>query len=292
MIRPLVNAFSIDLEDWFHILDVDVVRRDAWERYPTRVRIGTTKLLDHLARRGVSATFFVLGWMADRYPDLVRELVAAGHEVASHGYGHHLVYEQTRQEFAADLARSLDVLGALTGRPISGYRAPGFSVDHRSPWFWDELHNHGIEYDSSLVPALRNHGGMLNAARVPSMMSAGAGTVIEFPISTIGWGACRVTLSGGGYLRALPRQLVHAGIARLNARGIPAIVYLHPRDLDPAQPRLPLGLYRSALCYWGLQTTDRKVGELLDAFPFGTVTASLASIDAFDTAGVGSQTAS
>lgn len=262
MLTP--NLFSIDLEDWFHILDSDAApRMSQWSEQESRVEKNTQTLLDELERAGVSCTFFVLGWIAENYPDLVRRIADAGHEVASHGYAHGLIYQQTREEFRDDLRRANDTIEAAAGTKPRGFRAPGFSIRHDSEWALDILAEEGFEYDSSVFPASRNHGGLPGAHPLPTLLANG---LREFPVSTIETPLRRVAYLGGGYLRLFPASLILHWARGQRTRDESLVLYLHPRDVDIEQPRLGLGAVRNFKSYVGLRGCLDKVRTLLREF--------------------------
>jgi len=240
------NALTIDVEEYFqaHAYEKVIDRRD-WERLPARVVENTRRLLALLAENRTHATFFVLGWVAERHPTLVAEIAAAGHEIGSHGHAHELLYRQTRDEFASDLARSLAAIRRALGGAdgVLGYRAPGFSLTDASLWALDVLRTHGLRYDSSLQPvdangALRGgkRTGFSGAGRFAVRLGAG---LWEFPVSTVHFAGRNWPVAGGGWFRLLPLAVTRRAIARINAEGQPAIVYLHPWELDPDEPPVP-----------------------------------------------------
>jgi polysaccharide deacetylase family protein (PEP-CTERM system associated) len=262
MARP--NLFSIDLEDWFHILDSDASpKMSQWSELESRVETNCQVLLDELEQANVRCTFFVLGWIAENFPELVRRVSQAGHEVASHGYAHGLIYQQSRDEFRDDLRRANDAIEAAVGTRPKGFRAPGFSIRHDSEWALDVLAEEGFEYDSSVFPANRNHGGLPDAHPLPTLLPNG---LREFPVSTISTPLRRVAYLGGGYLRLFPTPLILHWARGQQARGESLVLYLHPRDVDVDQPRLGLGAVRNFRSYVGLRGCLDKVTTLLREF--------------------------
>jgi len=223
------NALTIDVEEYFQAhAYAKVIDRADWERIPGRVVANVRRLLALLAEHRTRATFFVLGWVADRHPEVVREIAAAGHEVGSHGYAHQLLDRQGPEEFADDLARSLAAIGCALGRPgaLLGYRAPGFSLTPRTLWALDILRAQGIRYDSSLQPVLTRRGnGAYGASRFVTRLEAG---LWEFPVSTVRLAGYKCPVAGGAYFRLLPLWVTRRAIERINAEGRPAVVYLHP----------------------------------------------------------------
>jgi polysaccharide deacetylase family protein (PEP-CTERM system associated) len=258
----LANVFSIDVEEWFHLLDNPATPvRDSWESQESRVRANMEALLLELDRRQVRCTAFVLGWIARRHPALVRAIADAGHEIASHGDAHHLVYAQTPEEFRADLRAASDAIYRACGERPRGFRAPGFSITRDTPWALEILSEEGYAYDSSIFPASRRHGGFPGASPLPSILPTG---LVEFPVSTVDLYLTRLAYLGGGYLRLIPKAVLLRLARSQAAAGTPLILYLHPRDVDPGQPRLsqpPLLYFRS---YVGLTGCMDKVSALLD----------------------------
>lgn len=262
-------VFSVDVEDWFHILDLESdLGLDKWVSLPSRVEHNFHRVLDLLSDHRVTATMFFLGWIAERFPRLVREAQARGHEIASHSYAHRLVYTMTPQEFVVDTRRARSLLQDISGEPVAGYRAPGFSVTADTPWFFECLAETGHAYDCSVFPARRGHGGLPMASPAPSFIANSGGRLIELPVSVVEVLGQRVCFFGGGYLRLFPSGLIHAMAKRVHAQGLPVVFYLHPRDIDPGQPRLAMPLRRRFKCYVNLDTTFRKLQRLLSTFPF------------------------
>ena len=268
----MLNALTIDVEEYFqaHAYE-DAIDRGAWDRLPARVVENTRRILRILAEHGTRATFFVLGWVADRHPALVAEIAAAGHELGSHGYAHQLLYRQTPAEFAADLACSLAAIGRATGTDgaVVGYRAPGFSLTDESLWALDVLSAHGIRYDSSLQPVADGRGARLRGGKRTGIAGAGRfatrlGTLWEFPVSTVRLGGRNWPVAGGGWFRLLPLWLTRRAIARINGEGHPAIVYLHPWELDPEEPPIAavsaLSRFRHRV---NLDKTEGRLRQLL-----------------------------
>lgn len=265
-----LNALSFDLEDWYQVLYFeDRISRAEWPAQESRLAASTARLLDLLEAHGARATFFVLGWNAERMPHLVEAIQRRGHEIASHGFAHHLIHRQTHEEFTADLARSLDVLRAITGAPIRGYRAPSFSITRESTWAVRILMDHGLEYDSSILPARRPYCGVPGAPRGPWVMQDADGRKLwELPPSTLRVLGRNVPFSGGGYFRLLPYQLVRWALRRANRAGMPGIVYLHPWELDPDHPVLPIRRSHRFQHYVNLRRTEGKLARLLTDFRF------------------------
>ena len=275
----IVNAMSIDVEDYFQVSAFDrVVPRSAWDSMESRVSGNTTRLLDLFDEYQVRATFFVLAWVAERHPAIVAEIVRRGHEVASHGYGHELVYNLTPEAFRADIRRAKQVLEDAGGQPVAGYRAPSYSITAKSMWALDVLIEEGYRYDSSIFPIRHDRYGVPGAPRHPYEIERASGRIVEAPPSTVAIGPLTLPVAGGGYFRLLPYRWTERGLARLNRRERkPAVFYLHPWEIDPGQPRLPadwLGRFRH---YRNLHATEGRLRRLLRDFRFGPMRDVLAS---------------
>ena len=272
----MLNAMSIDVEDWFHVYNMSgVIPQSEWESCESRVERNTTALLELFGKRGVRATFFTLGWVAERFPHLVRAMDAAGHEVATHSHMHRLITHMTPDEFEADLARSLEVLRPLSSRPIRGFRAPSFSVTKKTLWATDTMVRLGLEYDSSVFPiGFHPDYGIgdapLGAYSHPSGLT-------ELPMSVANVMGRRVPCSGGGYFRLLPYAATRSLIRRCNVEGRPVVFYLHPWEIDPGQPRVKLPASKAFRHYNNLGRTLSRLDRLLKDFEFGTVTEVLAA---------------
>jgi polysaccharide deacetylase family protein (PEP-CTERM system associated) len=259
------NVFSVDVEDYFHVEAFsDVVDRTSWGGYACRVEANTQRLLDLLDECGVQGTFFILGWVAERYPQLVREIVARGHEPACHSYWHRLIYKLDRAEFAADTRRAKDVIEQAAGEPVFGYRAPSYSITMRSLWALDVLAEAGFTYDSSIFPIRHDVYGIPDAPRQPFLVTTASGPIVEFPITTFRMvGEQNLPVGGGGYLRILPFWYTKLGYRRARAENLPLIAYIHPWEVDPDQPRIG-GRRRSRLRhYTTLAKTHDRLRRLL-----------------------------
>jgi polysaccharide deacetylase family protein (PEP-CTERM system associated) len=275
----ILNALTIDVEEHFQVHAFEtVIDRSTWDRQSSRVVANTHRILRLLAEYNVRATFFVLGWVADRYPDLVKKIAASGHEIATHGYWHELVYRQTPEEFAADLSRSLDAIGrAYNGLQPAGYRAPAFSITEQSLWALDVLRDHNIIYDSSIFPLVaHDRYGISNASRFANKMRR---DLWEFPVSTVRLGKQNWPVAGGGYFRLFPLWVTRQAIRHLNKQGHPAVIYLHPWEFDPDQPRIRdaplLSRFRH---YVNIDKTESRLRALLNEFEFAPVCDVFASL--------------
>ncbi len=274
-----VNAFSCELEDWFHILDSDRVPTiDQWDGLALRVERNTEQLLDLLEETDVRATFFCLGWIAEKVPHLIRRCQDAGHEIGSHGYAHVLAYQVGRKAFHQDMMRAKSILEDLTGTEVAGFRSPGFSVKEENQWLFDVVARAGFRYDASVFPAHHGHGGLRSAPPLPYVIETPHGPLVEIPTSTVKVLGRRFCLFGGGYLRLAPLPLIRWGVRRLHRRGQPLVLYVHPREIDPAHPRLPLPLWRRFKCYTNLRTTMPKLRWLCAHYRFTTMGAVAATL--------------
>lgn len=279
-----LNALTIDVEDYFHVQAfAQTIRRDDWDGFTLRVADNTRRILDVLDEAGLHATFFVLGWVAERCRPLVREIAERGHEVASHGYGHEQLFQIGPDRFREDLRRSKAVIEGSCGAAVTGYRAPSFSITKRSLWAFEILVEEGFRFDSSVFPIHHDLYGMPEAPGEPHLVSTPSGSLAEFPMSTVSFSllgrSLRFPVSGGGYLRILPLRFVSWAFERINTRdGRPVVLYFHPWEIDPGQPRIKAGRLSRWRHYRNLDSTAGKLGRLFSSFrfaPMGQVLASL-----------------
>lgn len=272
------HLFSIDVEEHYQANAFDrVISREAWPRQPSRVVDNTVRLLELLGRRGARATCFVLGWVAERQPDLIRRIVAEGHEVASHGWWHRRITELTPDQLRQEVRDSKRVLEDLTGQPVRGFRAPSFSIVPGGEWAFDVLLEEGYTYDSSLFPIRRPGYGYPGAPPVPHEIRRPAGTLLEIPMATVSVFGWKLPAAGGGYLRQLPYWLTRAAAAEAERRRVPGMFYVHPWEVDPGQPRLPAGWLTRFRHYRGLDRMLPRLERLLSEVRFVSVADWLAS---------------
>jgi polysaccharide deacetylase family protein (PEP-CTERM system associated) len=272
------SIFSVDVEDWFHILDIPGgPQLPDWDGLPSFVERNFTRLLDLFSEKKVTVTCFFLGWVGERFPHLVREAAARGHEIASHGYAHRLVYELTQDEFYQDALRSRKLLEDIAGAPVLGYRSAGFSVTDRTQWFFETLMDAGYQYDSSVFPTPRGHGGMRTHLRAPHRIKCNSKSLLEFPISLTDLLGKPLCFFGGGYLRLYPYWLVRRMSRKVMREGRPVVYYIHPREIDPGHPRLPMPVQRRFKSYVNLSTTEDKLQRIFDDFPVTTFRDFIAS---------------
>lgn len=280
--EPLVNAMTIDVEDYFQVSAFDDrVPRSRWNSFESRVTRNTEILLAILNEADVRATFFVLGWVADRFPALVRRISLEGHEIASHGYEHRLVYSMTPREFTDDLRRARVALESAAGASVVGYRAPSYSITRRSLWALDVLIGEGYLYDASIYPIHHDRYGIADWPRHIHRVDRPGGHIWELPGSTTRWAGTNFPIGGGGYFRLLPYAWTRRGIARLNTiEREPAVFYLHPWEIDPDQPRLELGGISRIRHYRNLDKTEERLRRLIREFRFGAVSDVLRQVEA------------
>lgn len=274
----VTHFFSVDVEEHFHVSGFERwVPRDQWDTHPSRVEIGTERVLEMLGRRGVRGTFFTLGWVAEHHPQLVRRIADLGHEVASHGYWHRRIPELTRDEMRNDVRRAKGTLEDCIGATVLGYRAPSFSITPGQEWALEVLVEEGHRYDSSLFPIRRPGYGYPSALRIPHVIRTPSGSITELPLATTTLGGLRLPAAGGGYLRQLPLALMQHALRRHVATGVPAMCYIHPWELDPEQPRLPVSWLAQMRHYRNLDRVAPRLERLLGEFRFGSVSQWLGS---------------
>lgn len=266
---PITNALTIDVEDYFQVSAfAPYIRRDEWETRECRVERNVHRILDMLSGHGAKATFFTLGWIAERYPQLVRRIVAEGHELASHGYGHERASDQSEQDFLADIQRAKHILEDLGGVAVRGYRAPSFSIGTRNLWAFDCLQAAGYQYSSSIYPIRHDHYGMPDAPRFAHSVREG---LLEIPVTTVRMLERNLPSSGGGYFRLLPYGLSRWMLRRVNAQDREAaIFYFHPWEIDPEQPRVA-GIDAKARFrhYVNIDRMEARLDRLMGDFKWG-----------------------
>jgi polysaccharide deacetylase family protein (PEP-CTERM system associated) len=266
---PVEHIFTVDVEEYFHVAAFEgVVARHQWGSIPSRVEGTIDILLDLLARHDVTGTFFTLGWIADHHPMVVRRIAQAGHEVASHGYWHRRVDTLSPEEFRDDVRASKAVLEDCCGKPVVGFRAPNFSIRPGFEWAFDVLVEEGYRYDSSLFPIRRPGYGYPAAPVVPHLVHRPSGAIAELPLATTKFAGACVPAAGGAYLRHLPFGVIRRAFREHHESGIPATFYIHPWELDPDQPRMPVGMLTRVRHYRGLAHTRPLLERLLAEFPF------------------------
>lgn len=269
---PQPDVFTIDVEDWFHILDVTGTRElTKLDSLPTRVESNFRALLDLLSEFDVKATCFFLGSIARRFPRLLHEAAALGHDIASHGNSHQIICSISRAKFREDIRAAKAAIEDVTGRSIHGYRAPGFSITQETSWAFEEIIEAGYSFDSSVFPGRHGHGGIPKAPRYPYVIRTAAGRLMEFPVSITDTPFGPQCCFGGGYLRLFPVWLIQLMARRVRTEGRGVVWYIHPRDIDPDQPRLRMSLKRRFKSYVNLQSTARKLEAILRGGDFVTL---------------------
>ena len=294
----VVNAMTVDVEDYFHASAFDrSVSRESWTRRESRVVQNTEVLLECFERADVKATFFILGWVAERFPQLVRDIASSGHEVASHGFHHQLIYTLTPDQFREDVRRAKATIENACGRPVRGYRAPSFSIVEPSLWALDVLIEEGYAYDASIFPIRHDRYGIPHAPRYTHVIdrnrrkaerrkeerggtprrvnTPGTRSIIEVPASTVRIGSRNLPIAGGGYFRLLPYAWTRWGMTRANRAGEAVVFYIHPWEVDPGQPRLPVGRLTTWRHYSGIDKTLDRLERLFNDFAFDTVASTL-----------------
>lgn len=266
------NCLSFDVEEHFQVSAfASPMRRRQWDSFESRVKQNTYRILQKLDMKGVKATFFVLGWVAERHPDLVKGLAAEGHEVASHGYAHELITAQTASSFREDIRKSKRILEDLIGAPVHGYRAPTFTITSETKWAIPILVEEGYLYDSSIFPVHHDSYGMPGAHPGCHQIVTASGPLWEVPPSTVKIVGLRVPIAGGGYFRLFPYRILRRLLTRAAAEGHPLVMYLHPWELDPQQPRMNGSLMSQFRHYLNLDKTEKRLQTLLDDFDFAPI---------------------
>jgi polysaccharide deacetylase family protein (PEP-CTERM system associated) len=268
-----INAMTVDVEDYFQVSAfAKNIDKTEWDNYPSRVNANTNLLLDLFDEYEVKATFFVLGWVAEREQQLIKRISELGHEVACHGYKHDLIYNQTKEVFTEETHKSKSILEDIIGKPVNGYRAASYSITAKSIWALDILCEEGFIYDSSIFPIVHDRYGIPDAKSVPHMYRTVSGNeIIEFPLSTVGFGNKRLPISGGGYFRLFPYWLTQKGLNIINNKNIPFIFYLHPWEIDVEQPRIKSSLLSEFRHYQNLDKFKPRLARLIKQFRFSTV---------------------
>ncbi len=275
-----LNAFTIDVEDYFHVAALaPSIPRSRWSDMEYRCEGNVDRLLAMLEEHGVHGTFFILGWVAERSPQLVRKIAAAGHEIACHGQSHELIYKQSPEVFRAETTRAKHFVEDLLGIRVEGYRAASFSIVKSSLWALDCLIDLGFRYDSSVFPVRHDRYGIADAPRQPYFIEAPSGRkLLEFPMSVASMGGATVPVSGGGYFRIFPYWLNKAGLSQINRAGRPFVFYLHPWEIDTGQPKISASLLSTFRHYTNVGRCEQRLRRLLKDFRFGSMRAVLDGI--------------
>ncbi|PAV27050.1 polysaccharide deacetylase family protein [Tamilnaduibacter salinus] len=271
--ETITNALTIDVEDYFQVAALaEAISRDDWSSMEYRVERNTDRLLALLDEHNTRGTFFTLGWVADKSPDLVRRIHRAGHEIASHGYSHQLVYNQTPDTFREETRRSKGLLEEITGAPVTGYRAASYSITNESRWALDILAEEGFVWDSSIFPVRHDRYGMPGTPRWPHRLETDKGySLVEFPLTTLKLPGVTLPIAGGGYFRLFPYWFSQWGLGRVNREGEPFIFYLHPWEIDPGQPRFDVSALSRFRHYNNLDKCEYRLRRLIKRFRFTAV---------------------
>jgi polysaccharide deacetylase family protein (PEP-CTERM system associated) len=269
------NVMTVDVEDYFHVeAFARVIPTHEWHRFPPRVEQNVSRILELFAKYQVRGTFFILGWVAEKFPWLARKIAAAGHEIGCHGYAHKRLHSMTPDQFQQDVRKATAFLTDQVGRSIGCFRAPSFSIVSETLWALDVLSAEGYSFDSSIFPVRHDMYGIPDAERFAHWRSfnEGGSGIFEFPLSTIACRGLNIGVGGGGYLRWIPYGITHWAVRHINqVHREPAIVYFHPWEIDPDQPALRAGMKSTLRHYTNLSTMEEKVERLLQDFQFGTL---------------------
>lgn len=263
----MINALSIDVEDWYQTAVFDL-KVEQWDDHKSRVYCNTERIIEILSAYNVKATFFIVGWIAQRYPEVVKLISDRGHEIAAHGYYHKLVYRQSREEFKEDLIKTIVAIEKIYNKKIIGYRAPAWSIDERTLWALDMLKEQGIKYDSSIMIFKTYLYGYPSGPRYPEYIRD---NMMEFPASTIRLLRKNIPFSGGFYLRLLPYSIIKHWLKKLNRNGKPGLVYIHPWEIDSQRQKYPLGMKDRFIQYYNCKTVEKKLVRLIKDFQFAPI---------------------
>lgn len=271
------HVFTVDVEDYFQVYAFEgVVDRATWDNYPSRVARNTDVLLDLLDRHNARGTFFALGWVADKHPQIIRRIADAGHEIASHGWWHRKVTSLTPAEFREDVLSSRTILEQVSGKPVVGYRAPSFSITPGNEWAFDTLLECGYRYDSSLFPINRSNYGYPTAPPLPHLINRAAGDLMEFPLTTTQICGKRIPAAGGGYIRHFPYSVIRKAFHEKDRSGIPGVFYIHPWEIDADQPHMPVSWLTTVRHYRNIRKVLPRLERLLSEFRFTSIAHRLA----------------
>ncbi|MCK0105465.1 XrtA system polysaccharide deacetylase [Marinobacter sp. S0848L] len=284
MTQRIQNALTIDVEDYFQVAALaEAVDYDDWASMEYRVEANTDRILSLFDEAGVKGTFFTLGWVAERSPEMVKRIAVAGHEVASHGYSHQLIYNQTPEVFREETIRSKKILEDIVQAPVTGYRAASYSITNESRWALDILAEQGFTWDSSIFPVHHDRYGMPGTPRWPHRLTTDNGyELAEFPLSTLKFPGYTLPIAGGGYFRLFPYRFSRMGLGSINRQGKPFVFYLHPWEVDPEQPRLDVKWFSRFRHYNNLDVCEQRLATLLSDFRFTTMSKVLESEGVLD----------
>jgi polysaccharide deacetylase family protein (PEP-CTERM system associated) len=277
--ESLIHHFTVDVEEYFQVSAFEgCIPRERWNELESRVVPSVARLLELLAQHGARATFFVLGWVAERHPQIIRDMVSAGHEVASHGWDHARITQLSPERFRQETRRTKQVLEDVAGAPVVGFRAPSFSLVPGYEWALDILLEEGYRYDSSLFPVRRPGYGYPNGKRDPHWLRLPGGRLAEVPPTTLRRWGLNLPAGGGAYFRLLPYRLIREALLDCERRGVPGTFYIHPWELDPEQPRLRAPFLTRIRHYGGLRRTEPRLIRLLEEFRFRPIIETVATL--------------
>jgi polysaccharide deacetylase family protein (PEP-CTERM system associated) len=267
------NILTVDVEDYFMVSAFsNIIKTDAWDRYSSRVERNTMHVLDILARYDAKGTFFILGWIAERYPQIVKEIDRRGHEIGCHSYYHKLVYEMSIEDFKEDTEKAKAILENVIGKEVCGYRAPSYSITKKSFWAMEVLRESGFLFDSSIFPVVHDRYGYPEFSRFPKVVETASGKILEIPMSTFRVWDKNIPVGGGGYLRLFPISLTEWAIRKVNEEEKEAaIVYFHPWEIDSGQPRINGSRLSRFRHYVNIERTENRIEHLLRTFSFGSI---------------------
>lgn len=283
MNKKIKNTLTVDVEDYFHVAALSKsISVGDWEKQACRVENNTQKLLDLFDEYSAQATFFVLGWVAERYPEIVREIDRRGHEIASHGYSHQLIYKQSPEDFKAETVKSKNLLEDIIGKQVNGYRAASYSITRKSLWALDTLIEAGFTYDSSIFPVRHDNYGIPGSPTVPHVLETPTGNcLVEYPLTTFKVFGQALPVAGGGYFRLYPYWLSRFFYKRINSTGESFVFYLHPWEIDPEQPRIKASWLSEFRHYNNLEVCEQRLALLLKEFPFVSMREKLNELELF-----------
>lgn len=279
-----MNSMTVDVEDYYQVSAFnEVINYNDWKKYESRVERNTNNILDMFDESNLKATFFVLGWVAENHPAIVKEIQQRGHEIACHGYSHRLIYTQTPEIFSDETKRAKDILEDITGSPVSGYRAASYSITKKSLWALDILAEAGFKYDSSIFPILHDRYGIPDAPKEPHIIQTDNGSeIIEFPLSTYKLLGITLPVSGGGYFRLYPYKLTKYALDNINKNHNMFVFYLHPWEIDPEQPRIKASILSRFRHYNNLHKCEARLRQLVDDFNFTTMKDLVSKLDLYN----------
>ncbi len=282
-LKAIQNSISIDVEDYFQVAALaESIDVSQWDSITPRVESNTQKLLDLFDENNVKATHFILGWVAERFPGLVKEIANRGHEIASHGYSHQLIYKQTQEVFRQETNKSKTILEDITGQEVLGYRAASYSITKKSLWALDILAEAGFKYDSSIFPVLHDRYGIYGTPTTPHLITTPKGyNLVEYPLSTYRILGRTIPIAGGGYFRLYPYWLSRYFYNKTNSKKDSFVFYLHPWEIDPDQPKVDVSWFSKFRHYNNLDKCENRLQKLLSEFDFSTIKHKLEELGAF-----------